>query len=75
LSAIAVSAYPIAVKDIPPLAVATISLLDLLPPSAQKKPKRLIGQLFVTPDLNQDLLLLTCQGRLKRLFNSELQEG
>jgi DNA gyrase subunit A len=67
-------AYPVAVKDIPPLAVATISLLDLLPPSAQKETEKAIGQFFVTPDLNQDLLLLTCQGRLKRLFNSELQE-
>jgi DNA gyrase subunit A len=67
-------AYPIAVKDIPPLAVATIPLLDLLPPSAQKETEKAIGQFFVTPELNQDLLLLTGQGRLKRLFNSELQE-
>ncbi|MEB3188924.1 MAG: DNA topoisomerase (ATP-hydrolyzing) [Snowella sp.] len=67
-------AYPVAVKDIPPLAVATIPLLELLPPSAQKETEKAIGQFFVTPDLHQDLLLLTCQGRLKRLFNSELQE-
>lgn len=64
--------YPLAVAKLPPAASqASISLMSLLPKGAQSEPW--VTQLFpLAPE--QDLLLLTRQGRLKRLATTELAE-
>jgi DNA gyrase subunit A len=70
-------AYPISIKDIPQVAgkARGTPLVTLLPHSAQSDPASVVG-CFVLPDSvdDLDLLLVTQQGRIKRLPASELGE-
>ena len=64
-------AYPVQVVDVPPLEEKK-ALINLLPNSAQRDAERAIACFFL-PDANHlDLVLLTQQGRIKRLPMSEL---
>ncbi len=66
-------AYPVNVSDVPPLDIQPIPLLSLLPKSAQRDSKKVVSTFFLSENLeNQDLLLLTNQGKIKRLELSEL---
>jgi DNA gyrase subunit A len=68
-------AYPISVSEIPPREIQSISLLSLLSKAAQRDANNIIAHFFPFPDTStQDLLLLTQQGRIKRLAISELKE-
>ncbi len=68
-------AFPVEVSEIPPLTVARISLLSILPKSAQRDANGIAFQGFLPPgDRPQDLLLVTQQGRVKRLASQELEE-
>ncbi|PSB25530.1 DNA gyrase/topoisomerase IV subunit A [Stenomitos frigidus] len=70
-------AYPLSVKDVPHVSGKSrgTPLVTLLPPSAQSDPASVVG-CFVLPDSLDgiDLLLVTQQGRIKRLPASELGE-
>lgn len=70
-------AYPVDVADIPLTTGRSrgTPLVTLLPPSAQADPAA-IARVFVLPDTleGSDLLLVTQQGRLKRLPLKELAE-
>ncbi|HAC64933.1 MAG TPA: DNA topoisomerase IV, partial [Cyanothece sp. UBA12306] len=66
-------AYPVKVEEIPPLTIQSIPLLQLLPKSAQRDAKRVIDTGFLPNELQgHDLLLLTQQGRIKRIEMSQL---
>ena len=66
-------AYPVNVADVPPIDIQPISLLSLLPKSAQRDSKKVISVFFVLENKeNHDLLLLTNQGKIKRIQLSEL---
>ncbi|ACK65421.1 DNA topoisomerase (ATP-hydrolyzing) [Rippkaea orientalis PCC 8801] len=68
-------AYPVAVAEIPPLTLQAIPLLSLLPKGAQRDANRVIDAGFVPNDPHgYDLLLLTQQGRIKRVKMSELSD-
>jgi len=70
-------AYPIDVKDVPQVAGKSrgTPLVTLLPSSAQSDPASVVG-CFVLSDEREhtDLLLVTQQGRIKRLPLAELSE-
>ena len=70
-------AYPLDVKEIPQATGKSRGrpLVTLLPPSAQNDPASVVG-CFVLPDVHDgtDLLLVTQQGRIKRLLLTELGE-
>ncbi len=70
-------AYPLSVKDVPQVSGKSrgTPLVTLLPPSAQSDPASIVG-CFVLPDERDDidLLLVTQQGRIKRLPLAELDE-
>ncbi len=66
-------AYTLAVQDIPPLKLARVKLLDLLPKSAQRDVENVVYLNFPPTD-PVDLLLLSTQGRLKRLIAAELED-
>ncbi|MEB3311354.1 MAG: DNA topoisomerase (ATP-hydrolyzing) [Snowella sp.] len=68
-------AYPVLVKEIPSVEITRIPLLELLPKSAQRDADRIAGQFFL-PEVTgqQDLLLMTQSGRLKRLTLNEFDE-
>jgi DNA gyrase subunit A len=67
-------AYPVNVSDVPPINIQPIPLLSLLPKSAQRDSQKIVSIFFLSENLeNQDLLLLTNQGKIKRLQLSELQ--
>ena len=66
--------YPIPVKNLPPLTLARISLWDLLPKSARKDAQQIIDVSFLPTTAASQVLLLTAQGRLKRLAVSEINE-
>jgi len=66
--------YPLAVRDIPPLTLTQVPLESLLPKAAQREGEKVIAQGFLPRDMAQDLLLVTTQGRLKRLPALELAE-
>lgn len=67
-------AYPIAIADIPS-ASYPIPILKLLPTSVQNKREAIETQFFIPDNLNQnDLILLTQQGRIKRLAGLELAD-
>ncbi|MEA5535254.1 DNA topoisomerase (ATP-hydrolyzing) [Crocosphaera sp. XPORK-15E] len=68
-------AYPVAVQDVPPIDIQPMPLLSLLPNSAQRDAKKVVS-IFFLPETteNQDLLLLTQQGKIKRIKQSELTE-
>lgn len=67
--------FPVAIADIPPLAVTRIPLLQILPKSAQRDATAVAFQGFLPPpEQPQDLLLVSQQGRVKLLAGQELQE-
>lgn len=70
-------AYPLSLSDVPQVAGKSrgAPLITLLPPSAQSDPASVVG-CFVLPELLDDtaLLLVTQQGRIKRLPLAELGE-
>jgi DNA gyrase subunit A len=66
-------AYPIPLSEIPPAGVQLTQLGELLPNSAQERENRIISQFFL-PETPQDLILLTQQGRIKRLSYAEFAE-
>ena len=70
-------AYPLSISDIPQVSGKSrgAPLVTLLPPSAQSDPASVIG-CFVLPETLDDtaLLLVTQQGRIKRLPLAELGE-
>ena len=66
-------AYPIPLSEIPPAGVQMTQLRELLPNIAQERETPIIAQ-FLLPEASQDLILLTQQGRIKRLSHAELAE-
>ncbi|MDJ0508197.1 MAG: DNA topoisomerase (ATP-hydrolyzing) subunit A [Crocosphaera sp.] len=67
-------AYPVNVAEVPPIDIQSIPLLSLLPKSAQRDSKKVISVFFLSENSeNQDLLLLTNQGKIKRVNLSELE--
>ena len=70
-------AYPVRVKEIPQASGKTkgTPLVSLLPPIAQSDPNAFAATFILPEDLEtQQLLLLTQQGRVKRLALSEFTE-
>ena len=68
-------AYGLKIQDIPPLELARIALLDLLPKSAQRDAETVIFQGFLpVENYSIDVLLLTKDGRIKRLASTELND-
>ena len=68
-------AYPILIKEIPPVTIARLPLLELLSKTAQRDAEKIVGQFFLPePTTNQDLLLISQNGRLKRLHLNEFSE-
>jgi DNA gyrase subunit A len=68
-------AYPILIKEIPPVTIARLPLLELLSKTAQRDAEKIVGQFFLPePTTNQDLLLISQNGRLKRLNLNEFTE-
>jgi DNA gyrase subunit A len=68
-------AYPILIKEIPPVTIARLPLLELLSKTAQRDAEKIVGQFFLPePTTNQDLLLISQNGRLKRLKLNEFTE-
>ena len=66
-------AYPIKILDIPYIDVQSTFLISLLPENAQKDTKSVISIFFLTKNVeNRNLLLLTNQGKIKRIQLSEL---
>ncbi|YAI81615.1 MAG: DNA gyrase/topoisomerase IV subunit A [cyanobacterium endosymbiont of Rhopalodia sterrenbergii] len=66
-------AYSVTVSEIPPVTIQSISLLSLLAQRTQKDINRVIYSGFLPQKLeNQDLLLLTKLGRIKRIAMSQL---
>ena len=66
-------AYPIFIKQIPSAEIHRISLLDLLPETVKRDADKVIGKFFFPESTaDYDLLLITKNGRLKRLLLSEL---
>ncbi|NCS24418.1 MAG: DNA topoisomerase 4 subunit A [Microcystis aeruginosa BS13-02] len=67
-------AYPIAIRDVPPQANQPVLISSLLTKTAQKESEAVLNQFFLTePQKNQELLLLSQQGRIKRLPINELE--
>ena len=67
-------AYPVQVSDIPPVnRKQRTSLIELLPKSAQRDAKKIVGNFFLPQGTDKlDLVLLTDHGHIKRLLVSEL---
>ncbi|XTZ11790.1 MAG: DNA gyrase/topoisomerase IV subunit A, partial [cyanobacterium endosymbiont of Rhopalodia inflata] len=66
-------AYPVIVSEIPPVTIQSISLLSLLTKGTQRDVNQVIYSGFLPQNLeNQDLLLLTKLGRIKRIAMSQL---
>ncbi|NCQ97407.1 MAG: DNA topoisomerase 4 subunit A [Microcystis wesenbergii Mw_QC_S_20081001_S30D] len=67
-------AYPIATREVPPQANQPVLIDRLLTKTAQKDSEAVLNQFFLTePQKNQELLLLSQQGRIKRLPINELE--
>ncbi len=67
-------AYPIAIQEVPPQANQPVLISSLLTKTAQKESEAVLNQFFFTePQKNQELLLLSQQGRIKRLPINELE--
>jgi DNA gyrase subunit A len=67
-------AYPIATREVPPQANQPVLIDRLLTKTAQKESEAVLNQFFLTePQKNQELLLLSQQGRIKRLPINELE--
>ena len=68
-------AYPILIKEIPPVSIARLPLLELLSKTAQRDAEKIVGQFFLPESTtHQDLLLVSQNGRLKRLSLNEFTE-
>ena len=68
-------AYPILIKEIPPVSIARLPLLELLSKTAQRDAEKIVGQFFFPEStIHQDLLLISQNGRLKRLSLNEFTE-
>ena len=67
-------AYPIATREVPPQANQPVLISSLLTKTAQKESEAVLNQFFLTePQKNQELLLLSQQGRIKRIPIDELE--
>ncbi|EPF24997.1 DNA gyrase/topoisomerase IV subunit A [Microcystis aeruginosa] len=67
-------AYPIAIREVPPKDNQPVLISSLLTKTAQKESEAVLNQFFLTePQKNQELLLLSQQGRIKRLPINELE--
>jgi DNA gyrase subunit A len=67
-------AYPIATREVPPKDNQPVLISSLLTKTAQKDSEAVLNQFFLTePQKNQELLLLSQQGRIKRLPIDELE--
>ncbi|AVQ73898.1 DNA gyrase subunit A [Microcystis aeruginosa NIES-2519] len=67
-------AYPIAIREVPPQANQPVLISSLLTKTAQKESEAVLNQFFLAePQKNQELLLLSQQGRIKRLPIDELE--
>ncbi|NCR40296.1 MAG: DNA topoisomerase 4 subunit A [Microcystis aeruginosa W13-11] len=67
-------AYPISIREVPPQANQPVLIDRLLTKTAQKESEAVLNQFFLTePQKNQELLLLSQQGRIKRLPINELE--
>ena len=67
-------AYPIAIREVPPKDNQPVLIDRLLTKTAQKESEAVLNQFFLTePQKNQELLLLSQQGRIKRLPIDELE--
>ncbi|NCT61520.1 MAG: DNA topoisomerase 4 subunit A [Microcystis aeruginosa G13-01] len=67
-------AYPIATREVPPKDNQPVLIDRLLTKTAQKDSEAVLNQFFLTePQKNQELLLLSQQGRIKRLPIDELE--
>ncbi|RPH91463.1 MAG: DNA topoisomerase 4 subunit A, partial [Chroococcales cyanobacterium metabat2.561] len=67
-------AYPIAIREVPPQGNQPVLIDRLLTKTAQKESEAVLNQFFLTePQKNQELLLLSQQGRIKRLPINELE--
>ncbi len=67
-------AYPIATREVPPQANQPVLISSLLTKTAQKESEAVLNQFFLTePQKSQELLLLSQQGRIKRLPIDELE--
>ena len=67
-------AYPIATREVPPQANQPVLISSLLTKTAQKDSEAVLNQFFLTePQKSQELLLLSQQGRIKRLPIDELE--
>ena len=67
-------AYPISIREVPPQANQPVLISSLLTKTAQKESEAVLNQFFLTePQKNQELLLLSQQGRIKRLPINELE--
>lgn len=68
-------AYPVAMSEIPPLESQPVSVLSLLSKTAQQDAERAVSVFMMPePQKNQDLLLLTQSGRIKRIPLAELEQ-
>ncbi|TRU45409.1 MAG: DNA topoisomerase 4 subunit A [Microcystis aeruginosa Ma_QC_Ca_00000000_S207] len=67
-------AYPIATREVPPKDNQPVLIDRLLTKTAQQDSEAVLNQFFLTePKKNQELLLLSQQGRIKRLPIDELE--
>ncbi|TRV45574.1 MAG: DNA topoisomerase 4 subunit A [Microcystis panniformis Mp_MB_F_20051200_S9] len=67
-------AYPITTREVPPQTNQPVLIDRLLTKTAQKESEAVLNQFFLTePQKNQELLLLSQQGRIKRLPINELE--
>ncbi|NCS40835.1 MAG: DNA topoisomerase 4 subunit A [Microcystis aeruginosa BS13-10] len=67
-------AYPIATREVPPKDNQPVLIDRLLTKTAQQDSEAVLNQFFLTePQKNQELLLLSQQGRIKRLPIDELE--
>lgn len=64
-------AYPLPISELPSAAQPPSSILSLLPKSAQRDASRAVTHFFLS-DEPADLVLLTEQGRIKRILGSDL---
>lgn len=66
-------AYPVNVADVPPIDIQPIPVLSLLSKTAQRDSKKIVSLFFLSDKTeNKDVLLLTNQGKIKRIQLSEL---
>jgi DNA gyrase subunit A len=68
-------AYPLAIADIPSAGSQDTAIVDLLPASVQNKRESILFYFFPPKNPNEtEIILLTAQGRLKRLAYTEIAD-